>query len=74
MRNPIKNTRDTLAGLLTESAVLQAEMAAHGTSGKALLERAKSLGLRFSALPGVAKNDPRLKSLAAALLDLARGV
>ncbi|MET0793399.1 MAG: hypothetical protein ABW061_17895 [Polyangiaceae bacterium] len=64
---------DTLAGLLAESAVLQAEMDAHGTRGKALLERGKSLGMRFAALPGVPKNDPRIKSLAASLFDLARG-
>jgi hypothetical protein len=74
MRKRIKTSGETLAILLAESAVLQAEMDAHGTRGKALLERAKSLGLRFSALRGVPKDDPRIKSLAAALLDLARGV
>jgi hypothetical protein len=74
MRKRIKTSGETLAILLAESAVLQAEMEAHGTRGKALLERGRLLGLRFAALPCVPKNDPRIKSLAAALLDLARGV
>jgi len=71
MKPRTKTSGDTLAVLLAESAVLQAEMSAHQSRTKALLARGADLGRRLAALP--CAKDPRVKSLLASLVDLARG-
>ena len=79
MKPRTKTSGDKLAVLLAESAVLQAEMDAHARAAEALdkrghelAHRGTDLAQRLAALP-CAKNNPRVKSLLASLLDLARG-
>jgi len=71
--NKSKSSAATLAVLLAESAVLQAELDAHARAGQRLVERSKKLAERFAGLRGGLAADPRVKSILAWFVDAAQG-